>query len=490
MTLFKKFLCFVITAVLLIPVLPAQSAFAENKSGDTTVVFEKEEPAAYLENAVKWNGKSELEKNTNYYIDKKVGIRKTVIIPKSSSLTIKSGGQLQVLKAGSLSVYGKVFIQSKAKLYVTGKLVSRADSYIDNSGSISASVSAALSISGAVLNASGGEFLSSAKTNLYRSAFFMNEGTISLYYSSNTLVTGEILSRKDAKFSVNGYMAITLNGKLTAEGVFSVTAVGEFWNSGVIVFEKTSTITKAGKFLTTKSGSVIDYHPKADQTDPDAMSGYKGIDVSRYQGDIDWALVKASGIDFAILRASRGKFYSKSEKKTYKTSKDDKFDEYAAGALEAGIEIGAYHYLYATTVADAVKEAQFFLETVKPYKMTYPLVLDVEEVDQKALGSAKLSKIVDAFMAEVEAAGYYAMLYSSKNWLSSGVYESYINDKYAIWLAQWHTAPTYKGDFAIWQYSCTGSVPGITGDVDMNISYKNYPEIMRTYSLNNLHWFE
>lgn len=201
---------------------------------------------------------------------------------------------------------------------------------------------------------------------------------------------------------------------------------------------------------------------------------FRGIDVSKWQGNIDWKKVKASGVDFAILRAGYGSAISQ---------KDITFEDNYKNAKAAGIPVGAYHYSYAKDVAGAKKEAQTFLEWIKDKQFEYPVVFDIEENVVFNLGKNTVSEIIKAFCSTVESAGYYVSVYTNKNWLDHVVSDE-VKGKYDTWLAQWSSAPSYDGPFGMWQYSSSGTVDGISGRVDMNIAYKNYPEIIKRNKLN------
>lgn len=201
---------------------------------------------------------------------------------------------------------------------------------------------------------------------------------------------------------------------------------------------------------------------------------FRGIDVSKWQGNIDWKKVKASGVDFAILRAGYGSAASQ---------KDITFEDNYKNAKAAGIPIGAYHYSYAKDVAGAEREAQTFLEWIKGKQFEYPVVFDIEENVVFNLGKNTVSEIIKAFCSTVESAGYYVSVYTNKNWLDHVVSDE-VKGKYDTWLAQWSSAPSYDGPFGMWQYSSSGTVDGISGRVDMNIAYKNYPEIIKRNKLN------
>lgn len=196
-----------------------------------------------------------------------------------------------------------------------------------------------------------------------------------------------------------------------------------------------------------------------------------GIDLSRHNGNIDWSKVNT---DFVILRAGYGKESSQ---------KDDRFEEYYAGAKTHGIHVGTYWYSYAMDEDEARQEADVFLETIKGKQFEYPVFYDVEESKQFELGKEKLSAIIRAFLERVEAAGYFVGLYGSASSLVTHT-ENDIKEKYTIWLAHWCENTNYSGAYGIWQHSCKGKVDGIIGDVDLDKCYVNYPERIKAKGLN------
>lgn len=198
------------------------------------------------------------------------------------------------------------------------------------------------------------------------------------------------------------------------------------------------------------------------------MAQYKGIDVSKHQGTIDWTKVKAAGVQFAMLRAGYGR---------YDNQKDEQFEANYAGATAAGIPVGAYHYSYATTAEQAKQEAEVFLGWIKGKNLTYPVAFDIEDKKQANLGVSVISDIIRAFCSVVEAAGYYVVVYANKDWLTNRI-DADCKSRYDIWLAQWTSKPTYTGSYGMWQYTSDGAVDGIAGRVDMNIAYKDYPAII------------
>lgn len=188
----------------------------------------------------------------------------------------------------------------------------------------------------------------------------------------------------------------------------------------------------------------------------------KGIDVSRHQGEIDWTKVKAAGVQFAIIRAGYGK---------YAYQEDPEFSENVKGAYNAGIPIGVYWYSYAGDVDSAKQEAEVCLTVIKPYKdmITLPVFFDQEyEPAILAAGNGIRTECCVAFIKAIEAAGYKAGLYGSQDWLDNKIDDSQIPATATVWVAQYGSKCTYKGRYTIWQYSSTGKVNGISGNVDMN----------------------
>ena len=191
-----------------------------------------------------------------------------------------------------------------------------------------------------------------------------------------------------------------------------------------------------------------------------------GIDVSTWQGTIDWNKVAASGIEFAMIRAAYGH-----------TGIDDEFAHNIENAANAGIHCGAYLYSYARSEEEAKLEAQHFLNVIAPYSLAYPVAFDMEEGSLTSLGKEQLTAIALAFCQTVKDAGYYVCIYSNLYWLDNYLDTGLLAD-FDIWLAQWYDRPTYTGNFGIWQYTSKGSVDGIGTAVDMNISYRDYPAII------------
>lgn len=199
-------------------------------------------------------------------------------------------------------------------------------------------------------------------------------------------------------------------------------------------------------------------------------SGNRGIDVSKYQGNIDWGAVAASGINFAIIRVGyRGS-------SSGALIQDPNFKKNISGATKAGIKVGLYFFTQAVNEAEAVEEASMAMSLASGYKVTYPIFIDTERAsDGRANGLSKSARtaVVKAFCQTIRNGGYKAGVYASKSWYANQLNASALNG-YCIWVAQYNSSCTYSGKYDMWQYSSKGSVSGIKGNVDMNISYTGY----------------
>ncbi len=190
----------------------------------------------------------------------------------------------------------------------------------------------------------------------------------------------------------------------------------------------------------------------------------KGIDVSVYQGNIDWTETK-NNIDWAIIRCGYGSDYTKQDDAQWKNN--------VAACEKYGIPYGVYLYSYATTVEKAKSEAAHVIRLLKGHKPDMPVFLDFEESRISVLGKAKVLEIAKVFCEAITKAGYLYGTYANKYWFEQYLTDSWYN-KYPKWVAQYNSEITYKGTYDIWQYSSKGSVPGIIGNVDMNYCYTSY----------------
>ncbi|MBO5336723.1 MAG: hypothetical protein J6A94_06280 [Lachnospiraceae bacterium] len=197
--------------------------------------------------------------------------------------------------------------------------------------------------------------------------------------------------------------------------------------------------------------------------------GTMGIDVSKWNGSIDWKAVKNSGVSYVIIRCGyRGSSAGA-------LIEDPKYKSNIKGAIDAGLKVGVYFFTQAVDEVEAVEEASMVLELIKGYKISYPIFLDVEASGGRADGIDKATRtaVCKAFCATIQDAGYTAGVYANKTWLTSKIDASALSN-YKIWLAQYAVTPTYTGKYDLWQYTESGRISGISGSVDLNISYLGY----------------
>lgn len=219
---------------------------------------------------------------------------------------------------------------------------------------------------------------------------------------------------------------------------------------------------------------VQDALEDADKTEikklqPSKANAKVGIDVSKWQKDIDWDKVKNAGVDFAIIRAGyRGS-------STGSLVEDPYFHANMKGASASGIKTGVYFFTQATNEVEAVEEASMVISLVKDYKLDYPIYIDTEGAggDGRADGLDVETRtlVCDAFCRTIQNAGYEAGVYASRNWYNNRLHASEL-EKYSIWLAEYRSTPLYQGYYEIWQHSSKGKIDGIEGNVDLNISYR------------------
>lgn len=193
-----------------------------------------------------------------------------------------------------------------------------------------------------------------------------------------------------------------------------------------------------------------------------------GIDVSKYQGDIDWNKVAAAGVQFVIIRAGyRGSV-------TGALVEDSYFVQNIRGALAAGLEVGVYFFTQAVNETEAVEEASAVISMVREYDIKLPIYIDTEGAGGNGradgLDVTTRTAVCDAFCRTVKNAGYNSGVYASRSWLYHNL-DTSVLDKYEIWDAEWVSVPQYTGYYTMWQYSSKGKVDGIVGNVDLDIYY-------------------
>ena len=242
-----------------------------------------------------------------------------------------------------------------------------------------------------------------------------------------------------------------------------------------------------GKYITTTprkvKNAVILYRKKKEKSDKpeseDKVTVKKVIDISYYQGNVDYAKVKASGVEGVILRSSYTGYGD------LKQHTDAKFEEYYKGFKAIGMPMGVYHYSSANTIELARREAAYVLDLIDGKELEYPVFFDTENQQrQKPLSKQELTDIVKAFCEVIEKAGYYVTIYASTSWFDDELDCSQLKD-YDKWVAQYSSKCTFTEPYGMWQYSSTGKVDGISGNVDMNHCYRDYPTIIKNAKLNS-----
>lgn len=197
-----------------------------------------------------------------------------------------------------------------------------------------------------------------------------------------------------------------------------------------------------------------------------------GIDVSKWNGEIDWDIVKAEGVEFAIIRCG------------YRGSssgwlvEDPYFYKNIEGARKAGVKVGIYFFTQAVSLVEAVEEASMVIALLGDFEPEYPIFIDVEGAAggngrADGLDAATRTAVVNAFCQTIQNAGMEAGVYSSRNWYYNNLE---LDDTYnhRVWLAEYRQTPLYTGRYDMWQYTSNGSVAGIEGRVDLNVSYLGY----------------
>lgn len=198
--------------------------------------------------------------------------------------------------------------------------------------------------------------------------------------------------------------------------------------------------------------------------DPKAIC--KGIDVSYHNGTIDWKKVKQSEVEYAIIRCGYGT--------NDKNQDDKKWEENVKGCIDNNIPYGVYLYSYADTVEKASSEADHAIRLLQGKKFKYPVYYDLEEeAIRKKLSKTEIANIAKTFCNKLSAKGYTVGIYANKDWFTNYLTDSCFNN-WTKWVAQYNTVCNYQGKYDMWQCSCTGKIPGISTNVDLNYSYSPF----------------
>jgi len=221
-----------------------------------------------------------------------------------------------------------------------------------------------------------------------------------------------------------------------------------------------------------KENFVINEDKTIDYIEDGVKKSTKAIDVSKYQGEIDWEKVKKSGIDNAFIRVGIRGYGSG------KIVLDEFYKKNIEGATKAGIKVGVYFFTQAITKEEAIEEADFVIENIKDYKISLPVVIDVEEIENdngrsETLSQQELTSVVKAFMDRVKEKGYIPMLYGNIKCITSMI-DYKILSEYDLWYAYYGEEVYIPYNLSGWQYSKTGKIDGIEGECDLNIFFKEW----------------
>jgi len=199
-----------------------------------------------------------------------------------------------------------------------------------------------------------------------------------------------------------------------------------------------------------------------------AAQSVLGIDVSTHQKEIDWQQVKDAGVEFVMIRIG---YRGSKEGMLYE---DEWAQTYYEGAKSAGLKVGGYFFSQSITPEEAVQEAKYALDVIKGWRLEMPLVFDWEIVHEDSRTNVVDARILTdcaiAFCQTVKSEGYYPMIYFNPNQSRKNLYLEELTD-YDFWLAMYAEEMTYEYKVDMWQYTCTGSVPGINGNVDINLYF-------------------
>lgn len=240
-----------------------------------------------------------------------------------------------------------------------------------------------------------------------------------------------------------------------------------FYNNGRYQFVPISNNVPARTY--DPAGLVVNQRGEMEYQISGVTESVKGIDLSRYQGNINWPLVAADGVDYAMIRVGiRG----------YGTGEivlDDTLDANFEGATQNGIDVGAYFFTQAISEAEAIEEANAVIEALAPYNVTYPVAIDVEDVNDSAARTANLTATqrtdyIIAFCETIKAAGYTPMIYGNLKTYCDMLEIERLNE-YEKWFAFYDTYVYFPYEISMWQYTDSGVVNGISGNVDLNITF-------------------
>lgn len=246
----------------------------------------------------------------------------------------------------------------------------------------------------------------------------------------------------------------------------SLEAIDVIWSSNNDAVAK---VDGNGKVTAVNWGQAVitASSPNGDKATCAVNVAIKGVDVSKWQGSVDWSQVKSAGYDFAMIRSSLGN-------ESWSTQTDPYFETNYTNAVENGLKVGVYHYSYATNASEASQEADFCLHVINGRHLDYPVAYDIEDKTQFGLSSETFGEMVQAFCSKIQAAGYKTVVYSYPKFYNAHLTSPLVS-QYDTWIASTGglTSPAFGGSFVMWQYAVT-SVSGVSGNCDVDYSYVDY----------------
>ena len=278
-----------------------------------------------------------------------------------------------------------------------------------------------------------------------------NNSDKSITASTNNVPTKPYIEKKETYYQFDGKKI------LLSDGTYGEIYLPVYENVPAFSRDKNSIITRNGYTFYTENGKIASKF---------------GIDVSEHQGDIDWKKVKEAGVEFAIIRVGN---------RTYGGGEihiDEKVHQNLENAIANDIEVGVYFFSQAINTDETLEEADALLEIIEKYDITYPVVYDWEIIydDKARTDNVPVDVLTDCcitFCERIKSSGYTPMIYQNKRTTLFKLDLPRLQD-YDFWLAEYNDGATYYYDYDIWQYSCKGKIPGISGDVDLNLSFVDY----------------
>lgn len=306
----------------------------------------------------------------------------------------------------------------------------------------------------------------------------LEEEVVSVFAGGDSITDEEVQKLLDAKTAdVESSMKEKMKELVSSPDGGALTMLRYFFPENLVYYDEGGYVFAPILDSVKKNELVDDNFHKNDKSEMEyiengTITSHKGIDVSKYQGDIDWQAVKADGVEYAFVRLGLRGYGSG------KLVLDENFGDNMRGANEAGVMAGAYFFTQAITVDEAREEAQFVLENLADYDVPYPVVFDVEMIvgdkgRANGLTMQERTDITIAFCEAIREAGYTPMIYGNVKCFTKMLDMTRL-ESYDKWYAFYDDYMYFPYAVSVWQYTEKGSVDGIEGKVDMNISYKQW----------------